>query len=212
MRLLLAVASCVLLAACSSSGPPAAGQVSTVRATTAAGAQDACRLLTETDLTNLVGFHAQPEHGRTGGLPHCRWWNGKGAYVQAASVTSPEWAQALPEVARDLEPAGLVSNQQNLESLRTAAARVTAGEALEPDEACSLFSQMLELQGQPAGSTSVVTVFPTQESPQGVTGQVCTDGRFSTILVYDVKGLRPDTLTPAVAALLPTVHERARAI
>lgn len=213
VRPVLVAACCAALVACSAA-PSNSASSSPLRsastAPSAAAAVDPCTLLNAAELATLVGDRAgDPEHGTTGGLPHCRWRTGRGAYVQTTAVTSPEWAKALPDVERSLEAAGLVKDPQMAESIRRAAARVTAGEELDPAEACALFSQTLALQGQPAGSTSLVVAFPTRDKAQGVTGQGCARGRFTTVLVYDIDGVDADAIVPAVTALLPVLQRAA---
>lgn len=126
--------------------------------------------------------------------------------MQAIGTSSPEWAQSLPESLRALEASGLGTDEENLKRLRDGAELVEAGTGLSPIKACSLFSAMLELQGQPRGSSWIVTVVPTRKDPQGVTGQMCSRGRFTSVLVANQEGLVEPLPGAQVAKALKSAH------
>ncbi len=126
--------------------------------------------------------------------------------MQAIGASSPEWAQSLPDNLRALEASGLVKDQKSLKRLRDGAELIEAGTDLSPAKACSLFSAMLELQGQPRGTPWIVTVVPTREDPQGVAGQMCSGGRFTSVLVANQEGLVEPLPVEQVAKALKSAH------
>ena len=218
VRRLLVLASCVLVAACSSTDsqprsesttPNATSPSPTASTTSSAKAVDSCDLLSEAELAALAGEGVSEAHpGLTGGLANCQWATADGGYVQTAAATAPEWAQSLPEMFRAIEASGRFTDAENLRKLREGARLVQAGKVLSPVAACALFSEMLELQGQPAGTTSIVNVVPSREDPQAITGQMCSGGRFTSVMIASQTGLDEPLPVEAVASALRSAHRR----
>lgn len=220
MRRLLVLASCVLVAACSSTDaqprsesptPNATSPSPTASTPSSANAVDSCDLLSEAELTALAGEGegvSEAHPGLTGGLANCQWATADGGYVQTAAATAPEWAQSLPEIFRTIEASGTFTDAENLRKLREGAKLVQAGKALSPVEACGLFSEMLELQGQPPDTTSIVNVVPSREDPQAITGQMCSGGRFTSVMIASQTGLDEPLPVEAVANALRSAHRR----
>ncbi|MFC6287643.1 DUF3558 family protein [Nocardioides sp. GCM10027113] len=218
--LALPLVSFVLLAGCSPTaddGPesvPAADPTSTATPADtmtepAIEGADPCDLLSEQEAATLAGAPVdRPSPGTTGGMPNCQWLTGDGVFVQTVAVPAPVWAQSLPEILRLVEASGLAGDGEDLEKFRAGAELVEGGEDLDPDAACSLFSTMLELQGRPEGSSTIVTVVPDPGSPQAVTAQACSRGRFTSVLVGDATGLQGALPDSQVARTLTEVHRR----
>ena len=96
-----------------------------------------------------------------------------------------------------------------MRKLRAAVGLVEAGQDLDPHEACSLFSQMLELQGRPPKTSFAVSVIPTRSDPKGVSGQMCSVGTYTSVMVADAKGLDGRLPIEVVAKVTRLVHRRA---
>ena len=218
MRILLPVLIVVALAGCSSTDDPQpeAGQDSPTSASTTTGSSEtpantseACDLLETAEAEELLGEPVgDGKPGLTGGTPNCQWAAANDHWLQVITVDASTWAQSLPEILRQVEASGQFDDPANLQKLQQAAALIEDGEVLDPTEACSLFSEMLELQGQPPGSSMIVTVIPTRAQRQGVSGQMCSDGRFTSVLLADTAGLQGPLPIPAVAETTRLVHRR----
>jgi hypothetical protein len=130
-----------------------------------------------------------------------------GQYVQVISVDSSEWGQALPELLRVVD-ASAIADGAGIRRLLEAAELVESGQRLSPDDACSLFSKLVELQGQPPASSRIVAVVPTRQNPQAVSGQQCSQGRFTSVLVANQAGLNEPLPLEDVAKILQAVHSR----
>ena len=217
VRTLLVLVSCVLLAGCSSGGSRESGQTPSPKdASTSAPSSlappasvDPCDLLTDLQVEKLAGGSvgaARP--GLTGGVANCQWAAAEGSFVQAIGAPSSAWAESLPENLRAIEASGQFTDSANMRKLRKAAELVEGGQDPSPVQACSLFSDLLELQGQPRGTHRIVTVIPTRAAPQGVTGQWCSRGRFTSVLVGNQKGLEKPLPVQMVAHALNSAHRR----
>jgi hypothetical protein len=132
-----------------------------------------------------------------------------GRYVQVVGIEASEWARSLPEIVRALEASGQFSDAENMRKLRAAVGLVEAGQDLDPHEACSLFSQMLELQGRPPKTSFAVSVIPTRSDPKAVSGQMCSVGTFTSVMVADAKGLDDPLPIDEVAKVIKLAHRRA---
>ncbi|HET8961986.1 DUF3558 family protein [Nocardioides sp.] len=215
--LLLAIASCVLVVGCSSGDTrePAASSSSTgtspteTSATPSAAPSDPCDLLPNREVEQVAGGAVgAARSGMTGGLTNCQWAIADGGFVQVIGSTSSTWAQSLPDALRALESSGQFTDSANLRKIRAGAELVEAGQELDPVEACSLFSEMLELQGQPAGSRWIVNVVPDRENAMAVTGQQCTEGRFTSVMIADETGLGEPLPIAPVSEALRSAHRR----
>ncbi|WP_161962508.1 DUF3558 family protein [Nocardioides speluncae] len=172
---------------------------------------DACTLLTAAEIKEIVGGPATaPEPGDLAGVPQCLWRAKAGTqWVQAASTDASVWSRSLPEILKQIEASGLVTDKTNLKKLRKGAALVESGQDLESDEACSVFSEMLEVQGRPPGSQSIVTVIPNTDKPKAVTAQICSGGHYTTVSTADPSGLEDRLPNEAVGRAARRVHRAA---
>jgi len=146
--------------------------------------------------------------GLAGGLPNCQWAAPDGRYVQTAGVDASDWARVLPAMIQALEASGQFDDTTNLRRLREGSKLVEAGQDLEADQACSLFSQMVELQGRPPGTKWIVTVAPTHADPKAVSGQMCAGGRFTSVMVADAAGLDAPLPVNEVGQAIKIAHRR----
>lgn len=215
MRSLIAVAALVLLAGCSSPDEPTSEPTAPESTTSspsasseAASASGSCTLLEPAQAEDLVGAPVgDPEPGLAGGaLPDCRWTAADGRYVQVVAVPADAWSQGLPQALRALEASGLLDDGENARKLRAGAELVEGGEVLSPQEACALFSRMLEVQGLPAGSLSTLNVIPSRDDPQVLTGQMCSSGHFTSVTMGDQEGLDEPLPLDEVEKTLQQVH------
>jgi hypothetical protein len=172
-------------------------------------APDACDLLTTADIAKLLKGAGDPKPGLTGGLPNCQWADSDGRYVQAVGIDASEWARSLPEIVRALEASKEFSDAENLRKLRAAAKLLESGDKIDSHEACSLFSQMLELQGRPPKTTFALSVIPTREDPKGISGQMCSVGTFTSVMLADTTGLDEPLPVDAVGNAARAAHRRA---
>jgi hypothetical protein len=112
-------------------------------------------------------------------------------------------------MVRALEASGQFSDAENTRKLRAAVGLLEAGQDLDPHEACSLFSQMLELQGRPPKTSFAVSVIPTRSDPKAVSGQMCSVGTYTSVMIADVKGLDGPLPIDEVAKVAKLAHRRA---
>lgn len=134
---------------------------------------------------------------------------GEGRVVQVISASASDWATALPDVIRQVEASGLLAGSAQQQTLKDAAALVEGGGRLEADKACDLFSQLLDLRGDPPDTERTVNVFPSEDDAQGVAGQVCSEGRFTSVSILDPGGLIEPLPVEEVGQSLDQVHRRA---
>lgn len=218
--LALPLLSFVLLAGCSPTADDGPESVSAADPTSTATPADTmtepaiegvdpCDLLSEEEAATLAGAPVNlPSPGMTGGMANCQWLTEDAVFVQTVAVPAPVWAQSLPDLLPLVEASGLAGDGEALEKFRAGAELVEGGEALDADAACSLFSTLLELQGRPGGSATIVTVVPDPGSPQAVTGQACSGGAFTSVMVGDARGLQGALPDARVARALTEVHRR----
>ncbi|MFN8196109.1 MAG: DUF3558 family protein [Nocardioidaceae bacterium] len=223
-----AAALCLLLAGCSSGdGSPdaAPGSTPATSGSTASsgesassggvevdenGEPDPCSLLSHDEAEGLAGRtvgDARPTMSAS--LLVCQWLAEDGLFVQVQTAPSPEWALALPEIVRIVQESGDFAGTPTLARLRKAGAMIEAGKVLSSTKACALFSELLELQGRPPGTTRTVNLIPTRKDPQAVSGQTCSAGRFTSVMVGNRLGLDGRVPVTQVARATMRVHQRA---
>lgn len=218
MRVALISALLLAMSACSSPNQPEAApseQASSPESATqsddtaGAGSADACDILSQAEAESLLSSSTDgPQPGMTGSMPQCQWAAKDGSYVQVISLEASEWARLLPEVLRNLESSGLAAGAKNVKKIRRGAALVEGGGTLGPVEACSMFSTMAEWQGVPPGSSFVVNIVPTREEPLAVTAQICSSGRFTSVMVANPSGLEAPLPERPVLLASQKAHRR----
>lgn len=228
MRILIVVASVLLVAGCSapvgsqasadspeptspsSQASAASGGESAASAPTTNGVSvEPCELLTDDDLAALGAAEGiEAEEGLTAGVPSCQWPFPDGRYVQVIAASASDWALSLPDATRMVDESGLELDKEQTDRLAEGARLVEDGGRVDPEEACELFSLLLELQGAPPGQPYTVNVFPSQDDAQAVTGQMCTDGRFTSVTIASVDGLAEPLPVQSVADAVQAAHRR----
>jgi len=215
VRILLALVACLVMVGCSSGGSPESNSVETPSASTSAAQSEArarasydpCDLLSTTELRSLAGDAVGASTpGLVAGIPSCKWATAGGGFVQTTGSTASDWAKSIPDALRAIEASGQFNDADNLGKIRQGAALIEAGGDLSPARSCALFSEMLELQGKPPGSQWIVTVVPTRTNPQAVTGQMCSEGTFTSVMVAAQAGLEEPLPLEAVARALKVAH------
>lgn len=222
LRLVALAALCLLAPGCSSADKEAGDAPSNQTSPATAEASnshsmpssnptaeaDACELLSSKELAALAGERVGPaQPDLVGGLPVCKWPT-VGGFVQVGSLPAQDWAQGLPDLLRTLEEAGIAKHSDDMRQLQQIRDLIESGQAMTPTEACAAFSKMLEVQGQPAGTPLIVNVFPSNEDPQAMTGQMCSAGRFTTVTLAKDGGLAPPLPGEQVVRALRLAHRR----
>lgn len=152
----------------------------------APSADSPCTLLDDAALESLIGSAPQGAEVTVPGsdLLACQFGDITERGVQVAQVPAGEWAHSLPAMVDGLKalPAGTL-DEDVLEQLQNASDAVDAGTSIPADEACTYFSQLLEIQGQEPGTTRVVSYYPDAESAIAITAQQCDAGTYTSLLV-----------------------------
>jgi hypothetical protein len=220
----MVLASVVVLAGCSSDGSdssdaPSAAAGATAssktpspdsQATPGATSTAACNLLTDKELTELSGQRLPaPATGSTAGLPSCSWGSPSTVGVQVTSVPAAVWADQAPAVLSQIERSGSLT-AKNRAKVQAARRLIESGKASAgQNQGCELFQVMLEIQGLSPAGTRTVNVVPSKADPQGISGQECSGGAYTSVLLVapDLTGSE-DEGNRVVEALI-RAHERA---
>jgi hypothetical protein len=101
--------------------------------------------------------------------------------VQVIHVPASQWSRELPALLDQVEQSGVVNDPETREKFAAARKQLEAEGSLDDDAACALFSDLLEIQGLPAGEERIVNLVPNREKPSGVNGQTCTDGVYTSV-------------------------------
>jgi hypothetical protein len=143
---------------------------------------DPCAVLGAGAVETLAGAELEPHRTQVGTAPACLWGDLDATGVQVARMGAGAWADQMPILVGQLEESGTLPAEQ-MAALEEAAAMVEAGDTIEPARACDLFSVMLEMTGRAPGTEFSLTVFPTVEDPQAISGQACVDGVYSSVML-----------------------------
>lgn len=149
-------------------------------------AERACSLLSGDEVAELAGEDlGDPEPGEVTGLPTCRWGSPEGIGVQVVDVPVAEWVANLEPALDLVESSDLGDDPATAAKLKAARDLLASGDPEQMDdvEGCELFALFLEIQGLAPGQSRTVNVIPDRQSPEAVSGQSCTDGRFSSVLI-----------------------------
>lgn len=146
-----------------------------------------CDLIDADQVTALAGQALDgPYEAAIAGsdLPACVWGDpAAGPSVQVSRFPAQDWAVQLPEILQQLESTGMLDDAENTRKIREASELVGSGTELAEGQACDLFSTMLEITGAEPGQSATVNIVPNRENPQALTGQSCSEGVFSSVLV-----------------------------
>lgn len=207
------VVACLLAAGCSSgsresTSPSSSETEPEASQSTAAAASDSCDRLSADEVRTLAGTPAgEPTAVLVGSLPACKWATENG-FVQVGSLSAQDWAQGLPELLRTFEEAGLAREPGDRRTLQELSEILEAERDLTSTEACSAFSKMLEVQGQPAGTTLAVNLWPSKEDPQAMAGQMCSAGWYTTVTLAENAGLAEPLPHQRLVTALRLAHRR----
>jgi hypothetical protein len=195
--LLLALPALLLLGACGSGDGDDTSAPTPTEATESTARESACDLLGDDEVSRLAGsaLGEGQETEIAGTLTACVWGSLDATGVQAGVVDASQWAQSLPAAVDQIVSSG-VADEENLAKLRNAATLIESGQGVSADRACELFSEIVELNGEPRGADLTLTFFPNDDAPQALTAQVCRNGTYATVLV-----VRPDLTGAGVEAL-----------
>ncbi|MDO5629009.1 MAG: DUF3558 family protein [Mobilicoccus sp.] len=184
--------------------PTAAGSPNT----TPASVEDLCGVLDDTDLASLLGdAEVQSRPDLLDGLDRCQWQTPDWRFVQVTQADASAWARALPDAVRGYRESGLATGD-DLAKITDAADLIEQGGTVPPDEACDLFSMLLEVTDGRPGLTEVVRVVPDPSRPLSMSGQRCADGVFTSVLLASPhEPLRQPLPAEEITALLDRVHE-----
>jgi hypothetical protein len=169
-----------------------------------------CELLTPAELSMLAGEVSDPKTLAVGGLPACHWEAPAGGRVQVLGASAGTWATQLPAAIEQVKRSGLLDDPETARKLEAARDLIASGKEIAPDRACELFSTLLEVQGQPAGSSRTVNLIPTRENPKAINGQVCSGGRFTSVQLVAPNLSGSDDEASRMSSVLTMAHERNR--
>ncbi|WP_426561605.1 hypothetical protein ACPPVT_15035 [Angustibacter sp. McL0619] len=151
-----------------------------------------CQRLTNDEVDTLAADHLTgPDETAIAGLQSCVWHTkDNSTAVTVTHVDASVWATKLPALLDQVEKGGLAKNEKTQEQLANVRGVLEAGGSMDAATACQMFSTLLEMQGQPAGTTRSVFFYPTKAHPQAMTGQACENGVFTNVSVArpDLKG------------------------
>jgi hypothetical protein len=143
---------------------------------------ESCQLLSDAEVAELAAQPlTQSRADEVGALPACLYMVENSDKVQVIDVPASQWSRELPALLDQVERSGVVNDPATRDKLAAARKQLGAKGALDDDAACALFSDLLEIQGLPAGEERIVNFVPTREDPQGINGQTCTDGVYTSV-------------------------------
>ena len=132
---------------------------------------ESCGLLTDAQLAELAGQPVtQSRATEVGALPACLYMVENSDKVQVIDVPASEWSRELPALLDQVEQSGVVNDPRTRAKFAAARKKLDADGSLDDDAACALFSDLLEIQGAPAGESQIVSFVPTRKAPSGVNG------------------------------------------
>lgn len=207
----VAASAMLSLVGCSSAKPDSAPQGKVAEGVAPSSAPEAlCELLTPADLSMLAGEVSDPKSLAVGGLPACHWETPAGGRVQVIGASAEKWATQLPAAIEQVKRSGLLDDPETARKLEAARDLIASGKEIAPDSACELFSTLLEVQGQPAGSSRTVNLIPTRENPKAINGQACSGGRFTSVQLVAPNLSGSDDEASRLSSVLTKAHERNR--
>lgn len=215
----VAVSAGLWLVGCSSDKSGSAPQGKVAESVTPSSADPAaktatpdalCELLTPAELSMLTGEVSDPKPLAVGGLPACHWETPAGDRVQVIGASAGTWAMQLPAAIEQVKKSGLLDDPETARKLEAARDLIASGNEIAPDRACELFSMLLEVQGQPAGSFSTVNLIPTRENPKAINGQACSGGKFTSVQLVAPNLSGSDDEVSRLSSALTSAHERNR--
>ena len=130
-------------------------------------ASGACDLLSDAQVADLAGQQVtQSRADQVGALPACLYMVENSDKVQVIDVPASQWSRELPALLDQVEQSGVVNDPATRKKFAAAREQLEAEGSLDDDAACALFSDLLEIQGLPAGEDRIVNLVPNREEPQ----------------------------------------------
>lgn len=212
-RWLLVTAAVLVVAGCGSDSESAKSSAEpTPSSATAAAGVKACDLVTAEERASLLGA-ALAEPDGSSSSQNCAYSSSSaGDYFYVKSFTAGQWSKQLPDALDQMVASPALGEEDRAKISEAQDILSTEGE-LPAEQACTLFSQMAAMNGSPQDSEVVVNVLEVSlPDPQtAITGQVCADGRFTSIL-FSTRSL---TFTPEIVSqaedVVRAAHGRALA-
>lgn len=161
------------------------GEQSSAVPTSSGSPAGQCALLDPMTVQDLAGEHLDGREATVAGsnLSSCEYGRLDDVGVRVAQVPANEWARALPGIVDQFKAMGALDDPNLRRQLEDGKDLIERGETIPPDQACALFSDMLRLQGVPAGGDWIITYIPGRENPQAASVQACVDGTYTSIVV-----------------------------
>lgn len=177
--LALIVAVLSLLCACSAGSGPTA---SSDRGLSSGDSRsNTCKVLDEDQISMIKGGPiGVAESSEVKGIPACTWPI-EGGQVQVVRAPASAWAEQLPTLMNQVSTSGLKLSIADRQEFDAALQLLQRGEPVDADQACDLFSSLLELQGTEPGAQQTVQIAPSREDPQVISAQSCRDGMFTSV-------------------------------
>ena len=170
-------------------------------------APDSCSVLSEAQVADLAGQPVtQSRDDEVGGVPACRYMVENGDQVQVIDVPASQWSRELPALLDQVEQSGLVNDPKSRAKFADAREQLDAAGFLDDDAACALFSDLLEIQGLPAGEERIVNLVPNREEPSGVNGQTCSDGVYTSVQLQAADLTDQQAVVARVETALDAAH------
>lgn len=218
----IATLLCLLAACTGETGPSAApSDEPAVTATSSPSASTStpapvpgCELLTSAEVTTLAGLPLAVTKQYTQDdipLSGCDWGESTAPWVNVESTESTLWTIKVPQIVTEISGYSdlLDADTPLTQRILAAVERIKKAELKDEDEACDVFSDLAELLGQPAGTTSFVTT--SADSTPEVSGQTCTDGRWTRVRFRPTSADGATAATPRMPPALDAAHQRALA-
>lgn len=206
----------VLLSACSSSdsdpsSSPSSSSSSSDSVDPSVDESAGCALLSAPERAALLGskLDAVVASDARKGAVQCRWSSDKGL-IQVTDLAAEDWAKTLPDIVAQMEQSTDLQNAKDKAQLAEAKKLLKDAESFTGDQACKAFSRLAQIDGSvQAGTNMTVTYLPITEDSVGISAQICTGGRL-TSLVFSTPDLKQSKqYERKVKVALKAAHARA---
>ena len=164
----------------STSGSPTPSTPSSSSTTSAASCDT---MLSQDEAETAAGSTlSEPRSAGQGGIEACQW-SGKDSGVQALKAPADQWVQQLPAVLQQYQASGVKIPSPVQAKIAQGLKLVQEQKTLSGDQACKLFAELTRIPGQAGPDGTLDTVLPSEQEPQGVTAQACTEGTYWSVTV-----------------------------
>lgn len=216
-RLVPLAAALILLSACGGGSDDATAEASATPSASATPTavpvdpeQIACKLVTTADRTKLAGVAVDEIVAASGTdvSSQCRW-QAATALIQVTTLPAKEWAKSLPDIVTQLESSTDTSSAADKKDLAEAKKLLSGAASFTDAQACKAFTTLAELGGEKKGATTTVTTVPITETESGISAQICTDGKLTSI-IYSIPGLTETAgIDETLTSILKSAQKRA---